>query len=233
MHKRYSAVIFLLFLFFLNFLFTGKGFCNELNETRQLVEKARLTLENFYSVNEMETFRILAKKAKGFFIAPQVLKGAFLFGASGGSGVFIAKDPKTGEFSHPAFYTLGEVSFGLQVGGEAAEVIMVIMSEKGVSALLSSSVKLGADVGIAIGPVGVGVDASTANLSADIITFSRAKGLYAGLSFEGAFIKTRNDWNRVYYGKAATPMDIIIKNKVTNPHAKGLIELAQKIVSEK
>ncbi|MCX7965127.1 MAG: lipid-binding SYLF domain-containing protein [Syntrophorhabdaceae bacterium] len=233
MKKGFFAVIFVFILFFINFLFIEKGLCNDVNETRQLVEKARLTLENFYLANEMETFRILAKKAKGFFIAPQILKGAFLFGASGGSGIFIARDLKTSDFSYPAFYTLGEVSFGLQIGGESAEVVMVIMSEKGVSALLSNSVKLGVDVGIAIGPVGAGVDASTANLSADIITFSKAKGLYGGLSLEGAFIKTRNDWNKVYYGNEVTSVDIIIKHKAKNPHAKPLIEMAQKIVSEK
>ena len=98
MHKTSNKVIIIiLFLFFLNLLFTEKGFSNDLNDAKQLADKARITLESFYSANEMENFRILAKKAKGFFIAPQILKGAFLFGASGGSGVFVAKDPKTGE----------------------------------------------------------------------------------------------------------------------------------------
>lgn len=238
MYKRFQynrsiILILVFFLFFSTIFFIEKGLCNEVNEAKLLVERARLTLENFYSAEEMENFRILAKKAKGFFISPQILKGAFLFGASGGSGVFIAKDPKTNEFSYPAFYTLGEVSFGLQIGGESAEVIMVIMSEKGTSALLSSSVKLGVDVGIAVGPVGAGVDASTANTSADIITFSKSKGLYGGLSLEGAFVKTRNDWNKAYYGMEVTPMDIIIKNKAKNPHAKPLMEMAQKIISGK
>jgi len=233
MCKKHCTLIFILFLFFSNFLFSGKGLANDINEARQLVEKARITLENFYSAEQMENFRTLAKKAKGFFIAPQVLKGAFFFGASGGSGVFIAKDPKTGKFSYPAFYTLGEASFGLQIGGESAEVVMIVFSEKGLSALLSSSVKLGADVAIAIGPVGAGIDASSANLSADIVSFSRTKGLYGGLSLEGAFIKTRNDWNKAYYEREVTPMDIIIKNKVQNIHANPLIEIAQKITAEK
>lgn len=162
-----------------------------------------------------------------------MLKGAFFLGASGGSGVFIAKDPKTGKFSYPAFYTLGEASFGLQIGGESAEIVMIVFTEKGVSALLSSSVKLGADVSVAIGPVGAGIDASTANLSADIVSFSRTKGLYGGLSLEGAFVKTRSDWNKAYYGTEVTPMDIIIKNKVKNIHANPLIEVAQKITAEK
>ena len=110
---------------------------------------------------------------------------------------------------------------------------MLVFTEKGVSALLSNSIKLGADVGVAIGPVGGGVDASTANLSVDILSFSRTKGLYGGLSLEGAFIKTRSDWNRAYYGKDVTPMDIIIKNKVQNPHAKPLLDMVRKIATEK
>lgn len=233
MCKRNCILIFTLFLFFSIFLFPVKGLANDISEARQLIDRARITLESFYSAEEMNNFKVLAKKAKGFFIVPQMLKGAFFLGASGGSGVFIAKDPKTGKFSYPAFYTLGEASFGLQIGGESAEIVMIVFTEKGVSALLSSSVKLGADVSVAIGPVGAGIDASTANLSADIISFSKTKGLYGGLSLEGAFVKTRSDWNKAYYGTEVTPMDIIIKNKVKNIHANPLIEVAQKITAEK
>ncbi len=216
-----------------SFLNPKNVYGDDISETKQLVEKARFTLENFSKAREMEGFRGLAKKAKGIFIAPQMLKGAIIVGASGGSGVLIVHDKKTGSWRGPAFYTIGEASFGLQIGGEAAEIVMLIMSDRGISAMLSSSVKLGADVGITMGPVGVGIDASTANISADIITFAMSKGLYGGISLEGAFIKARHGWNKAYYGKDVLPSDIIMRDNMKNPHSNGLIEAAKAIMEAK
>ena len=195
---------------------------SDAQDAAQLVVKANLTFQNFMTARETEGFRNLIADARGVFIAPQVLRGAFIVGASGGSGVFFAKDRAKGTWAGPAFYTIGEASFGLQAGGEASEVILLAMTDRGVTALLGSSVKLGADVGIAVGPVGVGADASTANLSADIISYSRSKGLYGGLSLEGAVIKVRNGLNQGYYKKKVTPTDILVRRTVQNKQASGL-----------
>jgi lipid-binding SYLF domain-containing protein len=209
------------------------AFADDALDARHLVDKARQTLEVFAVAREMEGFRQLVKDARGVFIAPQILKGAFIIGASGGSGVLLVRDKKTGEWTGPAFYTIGEASFGLQIGGEASEVILLIMTERGVTALLSSSVKLGADIGVAVGPVGVGVDVSTANLSADIISFARSKGLYGGISVEGAVVKVREGLNKSYYGKKVTPTDILIRKAVKNSHSAPLIETVSKGVQVK
>ncbi len=112
-------------------------------EAAQIVEKARLTMENFMNDESMNAFRDLLRRAQGVFIAPQLLKGAFIVGASGGNGVFLVRDKKTGGWSEPAFYTIGGASFGLQIGGEASEVILLMMTERGVNALMGNSVKLG------------------------------------------------------------------------------------------
>ena len=101
----------------------------------------------------------LVKDARGVFIAPQILKGAFIVGASGGSGVLVARDSLTGRWLGPAFYTIGSASFGFQIGGSASEVVLLAMTDRGVNALLESSIKLGADVGVAAGPVGMGAAA--------------------------------------------------------------------------
>ena len=138
---------------------------------------------------------------------------------------------RTGQWSGPAFYTIGEASLGLQAGGDASEVILLVMSERGIAALQASSVKLGADVGIAVGPVGAGASASTANLSADIITYARAKGLYAGISLDGAVVATRGALNKAYYGKDVTPTDILIRRAVTNPQSAELIEAVAKVAA--
>ncbi len=151
-------------------------------EAIQTVERARLSLDNFMNDSNMGAFRDLLKDAKGVLIFPQMLKGAFVVGASGGNGVFLARDDKTGQRTGPAFYTIGGGSFGLQIGGEASEVILLAMTDRGVNSLLANSFKLGADASLAAGPVGAGVSASTVNLSADILSFSRSKGLYGGIS---------------------------------------------------
>ncbi len=210
-------------LLLVTILFYLPAFAGEKQEAMQLVEKARFSMESFMADEKMGAFHGLLKKARGVLIAPQVLKGAFVLGASGGSGVLVVRNVKKGGWNGPAFYTIGGVSYGLQIGGQASEVILLVMTERGVSSLLSSSFKLGADVGIAAGPVGAGASASTANLSADILAFSRSKGLYGGISVDGAVVATRKDWNRAYYGKPVTPTDILIHQEVASPQAERLI----------
>ncbi len=202
-------------------------------DAAQLVEKAQFALESFMADKNMEGFHDLLKKAKGVFIAPQLLKGAFIIGVSGGSGVFLAWDDRMGRWNGPAFYTTGGASFGLQIGGEASEVILLAMTERGVSSFRSSSFKLGGDAGVAAGPVGIGVSAATANLSADILSFSRAKGLYGGISLDGAVIATRGDWNNAYYDKTVEPGDILTIQTVTNPQAEGLIQAITRATGKK
>jgi len=202
---------------------------DDAQDARHLVDKARLTFESFMADKDLgPSVRSLVKRAKGVLIYPQVLKGAFLVGVSGGSGVLLAHDAKARKWGGPAFYTIGEASFGLQAGGQASEVILVALTDRGVTALLSHSAKLGADVGVALGPVGAGAEAATANLSADIISYSRAKGLYGGISLEGAVVAARDGLNKAYYGKEVTPTAILVQHAVTNPQAAGLIGTVSK-----
>jgi lipid-binding SYLF domain-containing protein len=192
-----------------------------------------MTLETFMADPANKEFQNLIKKAQGVYITPSLLKGAFVVGASGGSGVFLVRDKETGKWMGPAFYTLGGASFGLQAGGQASEVVLLIMTERGVNAFMNSNFKLGADVGIAAGPVGGGVAAETANLSADILSFSRSKGLFGGLSLEGAVVKVRGAYNEAYYGKKISPSQILLGGRVSNPHAQGLLEEVARAAGEK
>ena len=202
---------------------------DDAQDARQMVEKARLAFENFMADKDLgPSVRSLVKRAKGVLIYPQVLKGAFIWGVSGGSGVLLSYDDRAGKWGGPAFYTIGEASFGLQIGGEASEVILVALTDRGLTSLLSTSAKLGADVGIAVGPVGAGAEAATANLSADLVSYSRSKGLYAGISLEGAVVAVRDGLNKAYYGKEVTPTAILVQREVTNPQAAGLIGAVSK-----
>src|SRR3989442_11782712 len=112
-------------------------------ETRQLVEKATLAVENLAADANMAPLRDLAKRAKGMFIAPQLLKAAFVVGASGGSGVLVVRDEKSGEWQGPAFYTLGGTSLGLQIGAEASGGGVLAMTGRGGTAMLKPGVKMG------------------------------------------------------------------------------------------
>lgn len=215
------AVVIACLLFF---SFPGPSLADDRQDADHMVEKARMLMENFMNDPNLEACRDLIKKAKGVFITPELLKGAFIVGVSGGNGVLLIRDEKTGAWHGPAFYTVGGASFGLQIGGQASEVVILAMTDRGVSSLLSNSLKLGADVGVAIGPVGIGAAAATANLSADLLSFSRSKGLYGGVSLDGAVVAVRDDLNAAFYARMVSPTDILIRREVRNPKAQELIE---------
>lgn len=195
---------------------------SEESELKELVERSNKTLENFLTDSNMAWFRDHIKEAKGIFIVPRMWKGAFFFGGEGGSGVFLAKSTADDKWSDPAFYTMGTASVGFQFGVQASEIVLLAMTQRGVESMLSNTFKLGADVSVAVGPVGAGVEGATAALSADLVTFARTKGLFGGISLEGAVIAVRDESNRHYYGKEVRPLDILMMRTVSNPESAGL-----------
>ncbi len=199
---------------------------NDMQKAQGIVDKARVTFQSFTNDSNFTWLHENLDRARGILIYPQVLKGGFIFGASGGTGLLVVRDAKTGSWSEPAFYTIGSVTFGLQIGGEAAEVVVVAMTQKAIDSLLSSSFKLGGDTSIALGPVGIGAKANMdlPSVTADFISFARSKGLYAGLNLEGAVIAVRDSLNKAYYAKNVVPADIVMKRDVSNPRAAQLQE---------
>lgn len=191
---------------------------DDYGKPEELVSKSTAVFKSFMTDPNMEWFRKNVNRAKGVFIVPQMLRGGFFIGGSGGSGALLAQDFKTGKWSYPAFYTMGSVSLGLQIGADASEIILMIMSDKGLDAMLSTEFKLGADAAVAAGPVGATTKAQTA----DILAFGRSKGAFGGLSIEGAVISPREKWNNQYYGKAVRPVDILVQQSVSNPGADPL-----------
>jgi lipid-binding SYLF domain-containing protein len=190
---------------------TGDDADRDRLEAQQLVEKSQLTFNNFITDPRMRAMRDLLPKARAVFIMPQQLKGALIIGAGGGSGVLVQRAANTDEWTGPAFYTAAGASLGLQVGGQAAEIVLLIMSERGIAAFMSNSLKLGVDAGIAVGPMGVGGSAATANLSADILSFAKAKGLYGGVALDGVVVTPRDKWNSAFYGKPVKPSEILVR----------------------
>jgi SH3 domain-containing YSC84-like protein 1 len=205
----------------------------ETAEARNLTEKARIAAEEMITDKVIGSdVRALLAKSKGVFIAPDVLRAAFIFGGSGGSGVFMARTPDGKDWNGPTFHTLGGVSWGLQIGGDSSEVMLLAMTDRGTNAFLSTNVKLGAGASIAAGPVGGGASAATANLSADILSFALSKGAYAGLSLDGAVIATRKALNDAYYGKEVTPSDVLIRGAGRKTESAGLTEILNKAATK-
>jgi lipid-binding SYLF domain-containing protein len=198
---------------------------NNTEKAQGIVDEARVTFNDFMRDENYTWFHEHLKDIKGLLIFPQVLKAGFIFGGSGGTGVLVVKDTKTGDWSQPAFYTIGSVTFGLQIGGEAAEVIMMAMSQKAIDSLMASSFKLGGDTSIALGPVGIG---AKGNVTTDFISFAKSKGIYAGLNLEGSVVDVRDSLNNAYYGKAVRPVDIIVKTDVSNEGSTQLRETVKK-----
>jgi lipid-binding SYLF domain-containing protein len=203
------------------------GWADDAQDARHLVERAKLTVGEFQTDPNMDALRDLAKRAKGMLILPQMIRAAFIFGASGGSGVLVAREG--GQWRGPTFHTLGGASFGFQAGADAAEVIILAMTERGVNKLMDPQVKLGADIGVTAGPVGAGTAAATAGLSADLVSYSMAKGLYGGFSVDGSVVGVRTALNHAFYGKPVTPADILIRGAAKSPEADGLLAAVAKL----
>ena len=189
-----------------------------------LVDKASWTVETFKQRNDvqMDMFRDLLRDAQGVAVFPAAFKGGFIVGAEYGNGVMLARTP-SGGWSYPAFYTLGGCSLGLQIGGQVAEVVLIMRSRKAVEAVVKHQGKLGADAEVSVGTIGAGMEgATTTNLGADIVVFSYAAGLYAGGSVEGSVLARRNDYNQAYYGRTVSPEAILFGQGIANPQADGL-----------
>ena len=163
-----------------------------------------------------------SRRARAVVVAPQIAKAGFILGGSGGRAVVVARDAKSGKWVGPAFYTLATASIGFQAGISVSEVVTLVMTDKGLNTLLADSVKLGGDAAVAAGPVGAGAQS---NLTADYVSFSRAKGIYGGLNLDGTVISTSDTWNRAYYGQAVHAPDILVRTSVRNKQASELLNL--------
>lgn len=189
-----------------------------------IVNKSTSVFFDFWSSNEkpMQQMRDLYPDARGIVILPGVLKGGFIVGAEGGSGVLLARDA-SGRWGYPAFYTMAAGSIGFQAGAQSSDIVLLLFSDKAVRSLVRHQGKIGADLGLTVGTVSTGVEASTTtNVGADILAFSSGIGVFAGASAEAAIMIKRNDFNHAYYGEPVTPEQIIIAGSQQNPQADKL-----------
>ena len=162
----------------------------------------------------------LIDKAECVIVYPSVLKAAFVFGGSYGRGAMTCRTGEhfTGPWGAPTMMALEGGSFGLQIGGQATDFVLLVMNPRGARAILDNKVKLGADASAAAGPKGRTASASTdVSLRAEVLSYSRARGLFAGVSLEGSTVRPDNDGNEKLYGKKVTAHEIVFKGAVAVP----------------
>lgn len=191
-------------------------------EQQTLVDRATLTVQEMMTQNVSQDPKSLLRNAKGVMICPRIFKAGFFFGGEGGRCVLLAR-AGNGTWSYPAFYTIGSGSFGLQFGVEDNQLLMMIMTEKGLNAVLDSQIKLGANAGVAVASYGAGIQGSTtAAVGADIVAFAESRGLFGGVALEGSVMSTETQWNQSYYGQPFAARQLIMQMQGSNPGADPL-----------
>lgn len=202
----------------LAFAFLPPAFADNQKEQERVKESGEVLKEILNIPDDIP--QDLLDKAECLVILPSVKKGAFGIGGSFGRGVMICRSGQhyTGLWGPPAMYALEGVNIGFQLGGEATGFILLVMNPKGAHSLLSSKVKLGANASAAAGPKGRSGEAATdVVMNAEILSYSRAKGLFAGISLEGSTLRSDGSANEKLYGQKVSAKDIIGLSKVRTP----------------
>jgi lipid-binding SYLF domain-containing protein len=206
---------------------------NAQDKEEDRVKESGLVLRDILESPDKGIPHDLVKKAECVVVYPSVKKAAFVVGGSYGRGVMTCRTGThfNGPWSAPTMMALEGASFGFQIGGQATDFILLIMNEKGARSVLSSKVKIGGDASAAAGPVGRDASAETdIVMKAEILSWSRAQGLFAGVSLEGSTMRADGEANKKLYGKELSGQDIVFKHEVAAPpSAKILLDELHKI----
>lgn len=199
--------------------FTAPAFADT---PQHLIDSSTLALEDLMGGAQGSQAQEFLRRARAVVVCPNVFRAGFIFGGEGGGCVMSARAPD-GSWTNPAIYSMGSGSIGLQAGVQSAEVMMIIMTNGGLNALLNSQFKLGADAGVTFATLGAGVSGgmSTA-VDADIIGFSKAQGLYGGVSLSGSVLSNNSGAEQQYYGQDLDARQIVVDGQGNNPGANPL-----------
>jgi lipid-binding SYLF domain-containing protein len=189
------------------------------NKEQKRLENSGVVMQEIMNTPENIPHEVL-EKADCVIVFPSVLKAAFVVGGSYGRGAMVCRTGKNfrGPWGAPAMYALEGGSIGFQIGGQATDLVLLVMNERGASSILSSKVKLGADASIAAGPVGRDASADTdAYLRSEVLSYSRSRGLFAGVSLEGSTLRPDDDATADVYGRKLTARQIVLGGKIGVP----------------
>jgi len=190
------------------------------NEEGERASEAAKVLKQIQEATDTNIPKQILDKARAIAVFPSTVKGAFIVGAQHGKGLISAR--MDGKWSAPAFVTLTGGSLGFQIGGQATDIVLVVMNERGMENLTSNSFKIGGDASVAAGPVGREATAATDyKFEAEILSYSRSRGVFAGISLNGSTIRADRDANRHVYGSDFTTSQIVTEGKGGSPTVVG------------
>jgi lipid-binding SYLF domain-containing protein len=205
--------------------------CGANNKAQRRLETSGEVMQEIMNIPENIPQSVL-EKAECVIVFPSVLKAAFVFGASYGRGAMVCRTGEhfRGPWGAPAMFALEGGSFGFQIGGQATDLVLLIMNERGASSILGSKVKLGGDASVAAGPVGRDAAANTdAYMRAEILSYSRTRGLFAGISLEGSTLRPDDDATADVYGRKLTAREIVLDGNFRVPASgRHLVAVLQK-----
>src|SRR6202007_3374154 len=191
------------------------------NKEQKRLENSGVVMQEIMNTPENIPQEVI-EKAECVIVFPSVLKAAFIVGGSYGRGAMVCRTGKgfRGPWGAPAMYALEGGSVGFQIGGQATDLVLLVMNDSGVGSVLDSKVKLGADASVAAGPVGRDASADTdAYMRAEVLSYSRSRGLFAGISLEGSTLRPDDDATQDVYGRKLTAREIVIGGKVGVPES--------------
>jgi lipid-binding SYLF domain-containing protein len=201
------------------------------NKEQRRLENSGVVMQEIMNTPENIPQEVI-EKAECVIVFPSVLKAAFIVGASYGRGAMVCRSGADfrGPWGAPAMYALEGGSVGFQIGGEATDLVLLVMNHRGASSILESKVKLGGDASVAAGPVGRDAAANTdAYMRAEILSYSRSRGLFAGISLEGSTLRPDNDATADVYGRKLTAREIVLGGNVRVPKSgRHLVAVLQK-----
>ena len=200
-------------------------FCATVFAGESQLQKATNVMNEIMSIPDKGIPHDLLDKAVCLGIVPSEVKFAFGFGGTYGRGVLVCRKGGNGQWDAPSMFTMGGASVGFQIGGKATDVVFLVMNPGGIKKLVQDSVKLGAEVSVAAGPVGRSAEGATdAQLHAEILSYSRSRGLFGGASLDGAVYKQNENANRSLYGRSVTAKQILIDGTVLSPRSAGHLD---------
>ncbi len=192
------------------------------SEEAQRISESVTVLSEIMGAADQSVPRSILEKAEGIAVFPSLLKGGFIIGGQRGHGILSARDPKTGQWSSPAFLTITGGSIGAQIGAQAVDLILVVQNRRGLEQLVRNQFKIGADASVAAGPVGRDASASTdIQMRAQILSYSRTRGLFAGITLNGSTIRQDRDANDRFYGMGYRTGQIVFEGRAGAPDPVG------------
>jgi len=179
-----------------------------------------IVLDEIMAAADKSVPKSILENAVGVAVFPSLLKGGFVVGGQRGKGILSVRDKKTGLWSAPAFLTITGGSIGAQIGGQAIDLVLIVNNERGLEQLVKNQFKIGADAGVAAGPVGREASAATdIQMRAQILSYSRSRGLFAGITLNGSTIRQDRDANERFYGTAYRTGQIVFEGKAGTPQS--------------